>query len=325
MISVIIPHHQESEKEVSGLFSSINSQTGVDFNDFEIVVVNDDPKHILNFNKYVNIKDRVVQFTNPTAEYPGLSRQVGIDSCKGDYITFCDCDDELYSPLVFLDMIQRVKSNLDVYNYRFVQECMVNLPDGRTGFQYRTEDNVVTWVFAKLIKKQYLVDNSIRFSPETQWHEDTYFNLILFMRNPKTETIPIDAYLWKCNLKSVTRKNNFDYRYAKLPHLINAIDKSMDYAVEYDIQYSAGDLVSAITIQYMYCNSSEGIKPKYKKAVEKRLAQLINKWDLMELIFADDMKQFIEGTISGCNVMTWIPKEGFEHFIKRIVKKYPNE
>ncbi len=323
MISVIIPHHRETEQEVSGLFSSLNTQTGVDFNNFEFIVVNDDPDCVLNFDNYINLKDRIYQFTNPKMGWPGISRQIGIDNCHGDYITFCDCDDQLYSPLIFLDMLQRIKSGADVYNYKFIQECLLNFADGTSGFRYVPESNTITWVFAKLIKRQYLIDNDIRFADDIQWHEDTYFNLILFMRNPVSEIVDVPAYLWKYNLKSVTRQNEFEYRFSELPSLINAVDRSMDYAVKYNLQYNAGELVSAITIQYMYCNCVEPARKKYQKNIEKRLSQLIHKWDLMELIFADDMKGYIEQTISnGAGPIIWVPEEGFKHFIERIYKKY---
>ena len=90
MISVIL-NVFNGEKYIKKCLESIINQT---YKDIEIVIVNDgstdDTKKIIE-----SYKDKRIKLINQENMGLSLSRNVGIDNSKGDYLYFVDVDDYL--------------------------------------------------------------------------------------------------------------------------------------------------------------------------------------------------------------------------------------
>jgi glycosyltransferase involved in cell wall biosynthesis len=86
MVSIIIPYFNRPKKIIRCL-ESVLSQS---FQDFEILIIDDYSKLALD----LNIDDsRIKVYRNNKNLGPGLSRNVGLDNAKGEYVAFLDSDD----------------------------------------------------------------------------------------------------------------------------------------------------------------------------------------------------------------------------------------
>ena len=99
LVSVIIPTYKRKLDYVSNALQSVLNQT---YNNIEIIVVDDSPNdfpyrdEIKNYIEKLN-DDRVIYIRNEKNLGGSLSRNVGINASRGEYITFLDDDDE-YMP-----------------------------------------------------------------------------------------------------------------------------------------------------------------------------------------------------------------------------------
>ena len=85
MTSIIIPYHNRPVK-LKRCLNSIFQQT---YQDFEILIIDDYSKTPLQ----LEVDNRVRILRNRKNLGPGLSRNVGLDNAKGEYIAFLDSDD----------------------------------------------------------------------------------------------------------------------------------------------------------------------------------------------------------------------------------------
>ena len=91
LVSVIIPFY----KNLSLLKKSLKSVLQQSYNNFEIIIINDNPKKNLNLAlKSMLINSKKIKIINNKINCgAGLSRNKGIKHSKGDYIAFLDSDD----------------------------------------------------------------------------------------------------------------------------------------------------------------------------------------------------------------------------------------
>lgn len=92
LFSIVIPTYNR-EKFIVKTIQSVLSQT---YTNFELIIVDDGSTD--NTEKFVrNIKDKRIKFFKKENEERGAARNYGTNKAKGDYITFLDSDDLLYS------------------------------------------------------------------------------------------------------------------------------------------------------------------------------------------------------------------------------------
>ena len=92
LFSIVIPTYNR-EKIIVKTIQSVLSQT---YTNFELIIVDDGSTD--NTEKFVrNVKDKRIKFFKKENEERGAARNYGTNKAKGDYITFLDSDDLLYS------------------------------------------------------------------------------------------------------------------------------------------------------------------------------------------------------------------------------------
>lgn len=315
LLSVIIPHHEEDKNVIKPLFDSLNNQIGISFKDLEILLCNDSKSHVVeDFSEYANLNGHITNLFSPYECNPGMSRQIGIDNAKGDYILFCDCDDMLYSPTLLFDLFSRVCSNADVYSFNFIEECRIG---NKTVFNVKGHNE--TWVFAKLYKTEFLRTKNIRFSPQLTWHEDSYFNGLFFAHNPKLEVLSYPGYLWRFNPKSLTRQNNFEYACSSLVALIDSADLLLQTIKNQNIRdlsfinKKAFDLIGSIYVKLQQLNTD-----KYRAATEKRLVAFIQRYDAYLNCISKESQAYVSMVLR--SDILFVPQEGFVNFVIRIMQ-----
>ena len=218
-LSIIIPRYKETEKELFPLLSSISTQVGIDFSDIELIITNDgggNGELDSNFLKLFDID--ICQINLEENKGPGVVRQVGLNHAKGEYVMFCDADDILHNAGVLGALIQEAESNApDMIYTSWLEEL---LESGR--YLYITHENENTWMHGKLIRRQFLVQNNIRFHDELRVHEDSYFLSIAASLTDRKRYLPITSYIWKFHSNSITRQDGAVYTYNSIPEFIKA-------------------------------------------------------------------------------------------------------
>ncbi|WP_373472197.1 glycosyltransferase family 2 protein [Carnobacterium alterfunditum] len=87
-ISIIIPFYDK----VDWLYDAVNSINEEDPLSFEIIIVDDGSKEIINLDKIIRNKNKIKIFRQ-TNQGPGKARNYGISKAIGEYIAFLDSDD----------------------------------------------------------------------------------------------------------------------------------------------------------------------------------------------------------------------------------------
>lgn len=241
-VSVIVPIYN-TEKYLKRCVDSILSQS---FKDFELLLIDDGSTDgsLEIMKEYKEYDKRVRIFSNKN-QGPALTRNFGIDMAKSNYLMFIDSDDYIDQGYI-ADYFKAVsQSNVDIaiggYK-RVIGE--------KTTYTLRLKQGefskyVVTGPVCRIIKKEFLNDNNIRFL-DTNSSEDVYFNLMIYNKTKKIKIIDNVGYnyFYNANSLSNTAHKGFkkDIRIIELLNLINVRDSynlelNQYYIIRYVIWY----------------------------------------------------------------------------------------
>lgn len=219
-LSIIIPRYKETEKEMFPLLSSINGQVGIDFSDIEVIIVTDgteSPELDKNFLGLFEFPVRQVCLEKNSG--PGMARQKGLDHAAGEYVMFCDADDTIHNVGVLKALMQEAElTAADMLSSSWLEEILDE--NGRYIYLEHPQEN--TWLHGKLLRRQFLIQNGIRFHDTLRVHEDSYFLSIAADLAERNRHMPITSYVWKYHPDSITRKNKGAYTYDSMPEFIRA-------------------------------------------------------------------------------------------------------
>jgi glycosyltransferase involved in cell wall biosynthesis len=239
-ISLIIPEYQADIAVLFQNLSVINAQTNFNFRKLEVLVVDDcsgeDHKIPINFyQQFSNLVIHVLECTKNGG--PGVARQVGIDYAKGRYVAFIDADDCLASLSVLSTLSKTIEENevaktpFDILITEWDEEVRTNnsyvkLHDGTTilapdHYSYSRHSSDFTWMHGKLYRRQFLIDEQIRFD-DLRVHEDRRFNIIAFALSRRTMREEIVSYIWKYHPHSITREGGAAYSYNSIATSVDA-------------------------------------------------------------------------------------------------------
>ena len=89
LVSIIMPFYKK-EPYIENSIKSILSQS---YQNFEIILINDDVDNQDFIKKISKLDARIILIQNSKNLGAGLSRNKGIEVANGEFIAFCDCDD----------------------------------------------------------------------------------------------------------------------------------------------------------------------------------------------------------------------------------------
>lgn len=233
-VSIVVTHYKESWEIVKPLFDSLAMQLGFDFNDLEVLVVEDgEPLNPEVFTIYPFETKIINQGHNGVSK----ARNIGLDNSTGDYVMFCDCDDRFISTYG-LYMYQKAMPQFDIIKSPFIEDQVIN-----GELKLIRHDGDITFNHGKFYKKQFLIDNNIRFKDELTIHEDGYFNVIANMLGQgNIHEMQPAVYLWKYRDDSIVRceRNAFIFRtYSNLMDCRDAICDNLKERKRYAEFYQA--------------------------------------------------------------------------------------
>ena len=200
-LDILVPQYKEDEKQISNLLNSIALQQNINFNSIGVIIVNDGSDVILSDEFLNNYPFKITYIKN---EHKGVSatRQRALDESKANYVMFCDADDMFFNLCGLWLILNETVKNFDVLNPIFLEEAYV-VQSRSTTFINKGKD--VTYIHGKVFRRQYLVDNNIRWEEKLTIHEDSYFISLAHACTKNVLEFQTPYYLWKFRNDSVCR------------------------------------------------------------------------------------------------------------------------
>lgn len=292
-LEILISQYLENEEVIKPLLDSIAIQQGVNLNDINVIIANDGTNTILDdtfLNQYPFHIDYYLK------DHEGLSgtRNFLLDRSNADYLMWCDADDMfLYNNSLNLIFNEIKKGEFDL----FVSDFTVEQKD-EEGNSYYTVMSNEPHVHGKIVRRQFLLDNNIRWKDELPTHDCRYF-FALCQNTTTPDRIKYckqPFYLWKYNENSTVRKTDSwflkTYSYFTL---------SMAYLTEEmltrgKLQAAASSAFSYIYLTYFLYSTEDWTKEENQEYVERALQDcktFYNKYSSLANVLDENAKKAI--------------------------------
>ena len=199
-LQILVNHYKENNQIVSRFLSSLEMQKNVDF---EVLLYTDGGTQLgADFLKQFNLKINYKYLSHVGVCH---TRNKLFDDSSADYIMFCDVDDCFTSSDGLFALITAAKEHdADIVGSPYQCEGFKN---GK--YTYKNYEKDIIRVHGKIFRRQYLIDNEIRFPDEMETSGDMMFLWLAYSLTEKSVWIPDNFYIWKNNKDSVTRGTDF--------------------------------------------------------------------------------------------------------------------
>lgn len=296
-LQILVPQYKETDEIIKPLLDSIEVQQNVDLaHDVGVIIVNDGTDVHLSEDLFKRYSFPIEYHMH---EHAGVSatRNACLDYATADYVMFCDADDMFFNACGLYIVFREMEGNgFDSLVSAFVEES--RHPHTREPL-YINHDMDSTFVHGKIHRRQYLLDNHIRWNHSLTIHEDSYFNCLCQRLAKELKYSQTAFYLWKWRDASVCRhdpkyilktyNNMLDSNDSLVTELVNRGRKQ-------DAQFYA---VSMIYDAYFTMNKDEWLNQEnvdYRHAVERRFREYWLKYKHLHDSIPQDMRaQIIMG------------------------------
>ena len=228
LLSFVIPVYNV-EKYLEQCLSSILQQCD---DRCEVVMIDDGSK-----DGSPEICDRFCQqYTNAKVVHipnggNSAARNMGVDLAEGKYICFVDSDDYINSEAVskILAWMERHEADICFLEATkvFPDGTLVPLGEGMVGEQLRgkTREQALAFMataskypggpWAKLIRREFLIENNIRFPADRRLCEDLFYTLDIYLAAQSFDALDFPYYYYRQNVagsitSTITPRYYFD-------------------------------------------------------------------------------------------------------------------
>lgn len=219
-ITIIIPVYN-SEKYIGRCLDSVISQS---YTDFKILVVNDGSKDNSQqiINEYKSKYPEKIISIEQENKGVAVTRNESIKKAMGKYIMFIDNDDFIDKDYIktYISTIEKGDYDAVIGGYRRPDEngkIVRTLPLKESEWA----KFMIMTPWAKIFKKQYLIDNDIEFL-KNNIGEDIYFNLKAMLLSKKIKVIEYIGYNWLFNTTSVSNTKQKNIQKLQVYELLNS-------------------------------------------------------------------------------------------------------
>lgn len=296
-LQILVPQYKETFDIIRPLLDSIAIQQNVNLaNDVGVIICNDGSDVLLDESEFARYPYKIEYFK---CEHKGVSatRNACLDHATADYVMFCDADDMFFNAcglyIVFREM---GIGQFDALISSFVEES--RHPETKE-VVYINRDMDSTFVHGKFYRRQFLIDNNIRWNDDLTIHEDSYFNCLCQRLGKEVKYSQTPFYLWKWRNDSVCRH---DPKYI-LKTYNNMLDSNTALVNQFKRRNRYDDAtfycVSMIFDAYFTMNKDEWLNQEnqeYRMATEKRFKSYYYEFeDLYKKCPADVKNRIIMG------------------------------
>ena len=296
-LQILIPQYKEDESIIKPLLDSIEVQQNVDLaNDVGVIIVNDGTDTHLSQKFFDRYSFPIDYYLN---EHKGVSatRNACLDHATAEYVMFCDADDMFYNACGLYIVFREIENGgFDSLVSAFIEESRI--PETKEPI-YINHDMDTTFVHGKIHRRQYLIDNNIRWNDSLTIHEDSYFNCLCQRLATELKYSQTSFYLWRWRDNSVCRHDP-KYILKTYNNMLNSNDALIEQFLsrrrKEDAMFYA---TSMIYDAYFTMNKDEWLNQEnkeYRYATEKRFKEYWLKYKhLHDTIPADVKTQIIMG------------------------------
>ena len=202
-LDFLVPIYNEGPETIKDLLDSIAIQQNVDLkNDVGVIVCCDGGTTRLS-EDFISAYSFPIEFH--VCEHRGVSatRNSCLDLSQAEYVIFSDCDDLMYNACGLWILFREFSlGEFDGLRSLFIEETR----HPKTGeVIYINRENDSTFVHGKVWRREYLIENKIRWNEDLTIHEDSYFNSLALNLSENIKDCPYPFYLWRWRDDSVCR------------------------------------------------------------------------------------------------------------------------
>ena len=296
-LQILVPQYKEDESIIKPLLDSIEVQQNIDLkNDIGVIIVNDGTDVHLSREFLDRYSFDIEYHLN---EHKGVSatRNACLDYATADYVMFCDADDMFFNACGLFIVFREIRGGcFDSLVSAFVEESRIS---DIGEIIYVNHDIDSTFVHGKVHRREFLLENNIRWNEKLTIHEDSYFNCMCQRLAKELKYSPTSFYLWRWRDGSVCRH---DPKYI-LKTYNNMLDSNdalirqfLDRGLENDAKFYS---VSMVYDAYFTMNKDEWLNQenkKYRHATELRFKEYWLKYKyLHDSIAPQEKAQIIIG------------------------------
>ncbi len=281
-LEILIPQYKETEEVIKPLLDSIEIQQNIDLKkDIGVIIVNDGTDIHLS-QEFLNRYTYDIQYYLSDHAGVSVTRNKCLDYATAEYVMFCDADDMFYNACgLYIILREMAMGQFDSLVSAFVEETRMSMPDGNKEVMYINHDMDSTFVHGKIHRRQYLINENIRWNDTLTIHEDSYFNCLCQKLAKEVKYCPTPFYLWRWRDESVCRH---DPKYI-LKTYNNMLDSNDALVGEFIKRNKTEEAqfysVAMIYDAYFTMNKDEWINQEnkaYRDATEKRFKEYFKKF-----------------------------------------------
>lgn len=297
-LQCLIPQYKESKDVVKPLLDSIALQQSIDFDEIGVVICNDGSDVFLD-NDWLQSYPYKVEYYKEPHRGVSATRNACLDHATADYVMFCDADDMFFNACgLYIVMREIDMGGFDSLVSAFVEESRDPVTKQPV---YLNHDMDSTFVHGKVHRRQFLLDQKIRWNDKLTIHEDSFFNcLCQKCADPQALKYCQTAfYLWKWRDGSVCRH---DPKYI-LKTYNNMLDSNTALVEELLHRGKGADAAfyacNMVYDAYFTMNKDEWVNQdnkQYRDATERRFKEYYDRYQcLVDAIPQQDRAQIIMG------------------------------
>lgn len=327
-LQILITQYKETDEVVKPLLDSIALQQGIDFSEVGVVICNDGTDVHLSKTLLDSYDFHIEYWQN---EHKGVSgtRNALLDLATADYVMFCDADDMFVSNCGLYQIFLDIDGGFDTFVSSFIEEANRG---GKPFYITHADDS--TFIHGKVHRRQYLIDNNIRWNEDLTIHEDSFFNILCQALTDRVKVCNTPFYLWKWRAESVCRHDP-KYMLKTFDKFIDSNDALVDEFVKRGmIDKAMFYFVNMVFETYYTMNKPEWLSQdnaEYREKTEKRFSEHFKKhkdlWDntpmadksnISEQVRPRQVKQgmFLENV----TIFNWLEKIG-EKYVEQETEK----
>ena len=327
LLQLLVPQYNETNSEVKPLLDSLLVQQNIDFNEIGVIIVNDGSDTLLDEDWLSSSYPFEIKYFKAPHQGVSATRNEALSHATAEYVMFCDADDMFYNACGLWILFREMKGEPFNALMSFFTEETRN-PETKE-IVYINHEQDFTFVHGKVYRRQYLLDENIKFNPALTIHEDSYFNYLAqhISDSNKVKLCMTPFYLWRWRDNSVCRH---DPKYI-LKTYNNMLDSSTALIKEL-LKRKRKDLAEEVSTAmimdaYFTMNKDEWINQEnreYRIKTERRFKEYylefkslfdsIDKQKKTQIIMGLKNRMYMEGLV--------MESITFDDWIKEVMEEY---
>lgn len=307
MLSIIITAYN-AEKTIERCINSILEN---EYNDYEIIVINDGSSDKTEKVIELFASDKIKYFSKKNTGVAD-SRNFGIEKAKGEYITFIDSDDYV-SNNYFKNLDKYLKQGIDIIKRKAIiineknnEKTKIEGPvfGEITGEQAFNElcfkDIYLDTLWSYIIKKNLFTENNLYFEPN-KYHEDFGLLPLLILKAKSVISTNDYVYYYVQTDGSIMRDSDDAKTIKKSKDVLYHYDNIIEQTEKYDISRETKENVR------IYCTNAILLKVKELKGkAQNDFIKELKKRKIYKNIKIRNLKQLIKKILLFVNIKLYI-------------------